>query len=386
MDTIESTQPRRVKVYSLQGDRWIDKGTGYCSGEIDSMEKIPQFIVRNELNYSEILLKANIQGNTQYQRQQDTLIVWTDLDGDDYALSFQEPEGCLSLCEFLINVQNTLEPNISLVAVTSNGQDGEITEVIAGPIPEPPEPNNDNLFEILELIGQGSKSIKFKETILEFIENKNYLIKLIEIFEKNELNKNLTNLYYLCDIIKALIFYNDSNILEKFLNDNIIIGIVGILEYDPDFLNFKSNHRDYLIDETKFKEVIPLKNNEIRDLIKKTFRLQFLKDVVLARLLDDSTFNCISTMIHINYDRIINFLINSNDFLPELFNLYNKDIPNNNETIDKKRDGIKMIQQFVLVAKKFQPSSRSEFYKSLIDKGLFKMITFAFKDTEIERI
>ncbi|GMF07500.1 unnamed protein product [[Candida] boidinii] len=228
MDTIGSTQPRRVKVYSLQGDRWIDKGTGYCSGEIDSMDKIPQFIVRNELNYSELLLKATIQGNTQYQRQQDTLIVWTDLDGDDYALSFQEPEGCLSLCEFLINVQNTIEPNISLVAVTSNGQDGEITEVIAGPIPEPPEPNNDNLFEILELIGQGSKSIKFKETILEFIENKNYLIKLIEIFEKNELNKNLTNLYYLCDIIKALIFYNDSNILEKFLNDNIIIGIVEI--------------------------------------------------------------------------------------------------------------------------------------------------------------
>ncbi|GMF00910.1 unnamed protein product [[Candida] boidinii] len=90
-------------------------------------------------------------------------------------------------------------------------------------------------------------------------------------------------------------------------------------------------------------------------------------------------------MIHINYDRIINFLINSNDFLPELFNLYNNTDDTETEIIiDKKRDGIKMIQQFVLVAKKFQPSSRSEFYKSLIDKGLFKMITFAFKDTEIE--
>ena len=32
-----------------------------------------------------------------YQKQQDTLIVWTEQNGTDMALSFQEPEGCASI-------------------------------------------------------------------------------------------------------------------------------------------------------------------------------------------------------------------------------------------------------------------------------------------------
>ncbi|GME67960.1 unnamed protein product [Ambrosiozyma monospora] len=149
---IPPTQAKRVKVYTLEGDKWIDRGTGLCSGELIPIEKTeqssssqqrqqrqnknqnqnqsqnhegddqrsrqkPHFIVREEDNESEIILNAIIEGTTQYQRQQDTLIVWSDNEGNDYALSFQEPEGCLELCEFLIKVQHSIEPNISLVAV-----------------------------------------------------------------------------------------------------------------------------------------------------------------------------------------------------------------------------------------------------------------------------
>lgn len=35
----------------------------------------------------------------------DTLIVWTEPDGVDYALSFQEPEGCAEVWNFIQEVQ-----------------------------------------------------------------------------------------------------------------------------------------------------------------------------------------------------------------------------------------------------------------------------------------
>lgn len=75
---------------------------------------------------SEIILKTTIRSSDVYQRQQgrsihslvsfrpvftalrcsDTLIVWTEPDGVDYALSFQDPEGCMELWNFILEVQS----------------------------------------------------------------------------------------------------------------------------------------------------------------------------------------------------------------------------------------------------------------------------------------
>lgn len=41
-----------------------------------------------------MLLEAKIVKDDGYQKQQDTLIVWTDTNGVDMALSFQEADGC----------------------------------------------------------------------------------------------------------------------------------------------------------------------------------------------------------------------------------------------------------------------------------------------------
>lgn len=35
----------------------------------------------------------------------DTLIVWTEPDGVDYALSFQDPDGCAEVWNFILEVQ-----------------------------------------------------------------------------------------------------------------------------------------------------------------------------------------------------------------------------------------------------------------------------------------
>ena len=53
--------PRRVKVYLLKGEDWLDNGTGYCIGEIESETNKPYFIVRNEAESDNIILKSYLE-------------------------------------------------------------------------------------------------------------------------------------------------------------------------------------------------------------------------------------------------------------------------------------------------------------------------------------
>lgn len=121
-DTLEY---KRVKVYELIGARWVDQGTAFCSGDLQDNEAV--LVARAETNPNHIILSTTIRSNDVYQRQQgnnkltksrgrysqrslaspftDTLIVWTEPDGVDYALSFQEPEGCAEVWNFIQEVQ-----------------------------------------------------------------------------------------------------------------------------------------------------------------------------------------------------------------------------------------------------------------------------------------
>lgn len=105
----------RVKVYVLSGERvWDDKGTGHVT--FDDGENGPLIIVKAEAPEHEgacasvcdsfsalentpslaglILLRSAVLRDTAYQKQQETLIVWSESGSTDLALSFQEATGC----------------------------------------------------------------------------------------------------------------------------------------------------------------------------------------------------------------------------------------------------------------------------------------------------
>ncbi|XP_051945942.1 serine/threonine-protein phosphatase 4 regulatory subunit 3-B-like isoform X2 [Xyrauchen texanus] len=85
---------RRVKVYTLNEDRqWEDRGTGH----VDTL-KGTSLSVTAETDGS-VLLESKINTNTAYQKQQDTLIVWSEAENYDLALSFQEKAGCDEIWE-----------------------------------------------------------------------------------------------------------------------------------------------------------------------------------------------------------------------------------------------------------------------------------------------
>ena len=51
-----------------------------------------------------LLLESKIQPDTAYQKQQETLIVWSEGDNFDLALSFQEKAGCDEIWEKICSV------------------------------------------------------------------------------------------------------------------------------------------------------------------------------------------------------------------------------------------------------------------------------------------
>jgi protein phosphatase-4 regulatory subunit 3 len=51
------------------------------------------------------VLESKIQQETVYQKQQGTLIVWSETDTVDLALSFQEKSGCSELWEKICRIQ-----------------------------------------------------------------------------------------------------------------------------------------------------------------------------------------------------------------------------------------------------------------------------------------
>lgn len=104
---------RRVKLYALNADRqWDDRGTGHVSSSYVDRLKGISLLVRAESDGS-LLLESKIQPDTAYQKQQDTLIVWSEGDNFDLALSFQEKAGCDEIWEKICQVQGK-DPSVEI--------------------------------------------------------------------------------------------------------------------------------------------------------------------------------------------------------------------------------------------------------------------------------
>lgn len=143
----------------------------------------------------------------------------------------------------------------------------------------------------------------------------------------------------------------------------------------------KANHRRYLQNGSRYKEVVPISDPTVRVKIHSTWRLQYLKDVVLARILDDPTFSVLNSLIFFNQVEIVNHLQANTAFLEELFQI----IDSPDVEIRRKKDAVGFIQQCCAIAKNLQAPARASLYNNFIQNGLLSVITFALlnKDASV---
>ena len=258
--------------------------------------------------------------------------------------------------------------------MTDDALSDDAMETFSNPIVLPP-PELGNLPDIEHTIRAASSSQQGREALVKFIIREEYVPKLIPLVETAEDLESLQDLHRLCNIMKSLILLNDNSIIEHVVTDGVIIGVVGALEYDPDFPTHKANHRQYLSDNSRYKEVVPIKDPVIKKKIRHTWRLQYLKDVVLARILDDPTFSVLNSLIFFNQVDIVQHLQSNTSFLKELFAVF--DVKNSDTK--RKEDAVHFLHQCAAIAKNLQAPARANLFSNFIAHGLFQVITFAVK-------
>ena len=226
-----SADRKRVKVYELKNNDWYDRGTGFCTGQvINSPTSTPEnpdarILVVSEDDPNRTLLETRITKDDGYQKQQDTLIVWTESNGVDMALSFQEAEGCASIWDFVSDMQGRL---------AALAPDDGLSDDLLDPV-HPislPEPELGRLDEVENAIRAISTTPAARDALGKWImhHEQMYILKIIPLVEKAEEMESTPDLHRLCTIMKHFILLNDSAIIEYAVTDAAIMGVVGALE------------------------------------------------------------------------------------------------------------------------------------------------------------
>jgi protein phosphatase 4 regulatory subunit 3 len=236
-----------------------------------------------------------------------------------------------------------------------------------------------NLQEVESQVRNFSMTNQGREAMIKFVTSEDYIKHLIPLVEMAEDMEDLASLHRLCNIMKTFILLNENSMMELAVRDDLIMGVVGALEYDPDFPSHKANHRHWLSKEGRYKEVVKIEDEEIRKKIHTVYRLQYLKDVVLARILDDPTFSILNGLIFFQQVDIVQHIQSNPSFLKELFGIFSSQETDQ----ERKKEAVLFIQQCCAIAKNLQPTGRQTLYNSFLGHGLLSVITFALRHSDV---
>ncbi|XP_075003894.1 serine/threonine-protein phosphatase 4 regulatory subunit 3B isoform X5 [Calonectris borealis] len=311
---------RRVKVYTLNEDRqWDDRGTGHVSSTYVERLKGMSLLVRAESDGS-LLLESKINPNTAYQKQQDTLIVWSEAENYDLALSFQEKAGCDEIWEKICQVQGK-DPSVEVTQDLIESEEEHIEEMPeTSPLIDLPTCELNKLEEIADLVTSVLSSPIRREKLALALENEGYIKKLLQLFQVCENLENTEGLHHLYEIIRGILFLNKATLFEVMFSDECIMDVVGCLEYDPSLAQPK-RHREFLTKTAKFKEVIPITDSELRQKIHQTYRVQYIQDIILPTpsVFEENFLSTLTSFIFFNKVEIVSMLQEDEKFLSEVF-------------------------------------------------------------------
>ncbi|XP_041066228.1 serine/threonine-protein phosphatase 4 regulatory subunit 3 isoform X1 [Carcharodon carcharias] len=373
---------RRVKVYTLNEDRqWDDRGTGHVSSTYVDRLNGMSLLVRAESDGS-LLLESKINPNTAYQKQQDTLIVWSEADNYDLALSFQEKAGCDEIWEKICQVQGR-DPSLDITQDIIDESEEERFEEMpetTHTVDLPPCELN-KLEEIADLVTSVLSSPIRREKLALALENEGYIKKLLQLFQVCEDLENTEGLHHLYEIIRGILFLNKAALFEVMFSDECIMDVVGCLEYDPS-LPHPRKHREFLTKTAKFKEVIPITDTELKQKIHQTYRVQYIQDIILPTpsVFEENFLSTLTSFIFFNKVEIVSMLQEDEKFLTELFAQLTDEATDDN----KRRELVNFFKEFCAFSQTLQPQNRDAFFKTLANLGILPALEIVLGMDDIQ--
>ncbi|KAL8026068.1 hypothetical protein ABFX02_14G005100 [Erythranthe guttata] len=348
-----------VKVYRLIEDgKWDDQGTGLVTVDyLERSEDLGLFVVDEGNN--ETLLLHRISSDDIYHKQEETIISWRDPDfSTELALSFKEAAGCTYIWDRICSVQRNMRFG-SLTDDTCNNVNSELREL--------PPVELSTLPLILKTVVESGVTDQLRVTEL-ILHDQDFFQKLMELFRLCEDLENVNGLHMIYKIIRGIILLNSPQIFEKIFGDDLIMDIIGCLEYDPELTRI--HHRNYVKEHLVYKEVIPIKDHVVLSKIHQTFRVGYLKDVILPRALDEAVVANLNSIIQSNNATVVSLLRDNNTFIKELFARLK--LPDT--SIESKRTLVCFLHEFCTLSKSLQMVHQLRLFRDLVNEGILHII------------
>jgi len=257
--------------------------------------------------------------------------------------------------------------------------------------PQLPAPEMRNLQAIAELIVD--VPIFRRAKLVEAVLQQEYVPQLVTLFNTVEDLENVPDLHHLFQIFKGLVLLNDTGVYEELLREDLINGVIGALEYDPELSCHEVNHRAFLKETARFKQVVPIGDPATIRKIHQNFYVGFIKDVVLPRALDDHTFAALNQIAFLNNVQIVSHLCNDPEYLKRLC----EKVGDGEQSAEERHDALRLLQarhrppvpsapqartprphpvrspgqELCGVVKQLQLFNRSAFYRKFVEQGFF---------------
>ncbi|KAM1171480.1 hypothetical protein ACFX2G_022194 [Malus domestica] len=365
---VNSNSMQRVKVYRLSEEgKWDDQGTGHVTVDyMERSEELGLFVIDEEDN--ETLLLHRISSDDIYRKQEDTIISWRDPEySTELALSFQEPTGCSYIWDHICSVQRNIHFN-SLNNETFHNANSELREL--------PTVELSTLPLILKTVAESGIADQMRLTEL-ILNDQEFFRKLMGLFRICEDLENVDSLHMIYKIVRGIILLNSPQIFEKIFGDDLIMDIIGSLEYDPEVPNVQ-HHRNFLKEHVVFKEAIPIKDAMVLSKIHQTYKVGYLKDVVLARVLDEATVANLNSIIHANNAIVVSLLKDDSTFIQELFARLR--LPST--SAESKKNLVYFLHEFCNLSKSLQMVQQLRLFRDLMNEGIFDIVTDALQSQD----
>ncbi|EJW78478.1 hypothetical protein WUBG_10613 [Wuchereria bancrofti] len=220
-----------------------------------------------------------------------------------------------------------------------------------------------SLADIEVMISNSFGSAALREKLAIAIENQGYVAKLCDLFHMCEDLEHIDALHTLHQIARSLFMLNRNTLLEVLLSEKYFKDIVGMLEYDPAEPRPRK-HREFLFQKARFREVLPIQNDELRQKIHQTYRVQYVQDICLPApsLFEENLLSILNSYLFFSRVDIVSLLQDDKQLLKDLFD----QLKDPATTTERRKDLTMFLKEFCSFSTSLQPNGpqgRENFYK-----------------------
>lgn len=213
-------------------------------------------------------------------------------------------------------------------------------------------------------------SVFQRERLVHQLSAPGYLGRLVGLFRVCEDLEEEESLAQLHVALRAAIMLNDAGLIEALLSEPLVMDVVGALEYEPGVAPAaRPRHREWLRDRAHLREPVPIADPGVRAKIHDTYRLGYVRDVVMPRFLDDAVLATLRSLALFNSVEVLMALAADAHAFPALFDKLRGAKPGGGDWAD----GVGFLQELASLAKHLQASQRTTLFGKLADLGLFEV-------------